>query len=47
MNTRIVANQTIELIETPLDSFAGCIVIPDSVQSDLEALVTKFKMKLK
>ena len=43
MNTRIVAYQTTELIEAPFDSFAGCIVVSDSVQSDLEAPVTKIQ----
>ena len=43
MNTRIVTNQPMELVETPLNSFAGRVVISDSVQGDFEALVTKFK----
>jgi hypothetical protein len=43
VNPRIAANQTTELLETLLDNFAGCIMISDTVQSDLKALVHKFQ----
>jgi hypothetical protein len=43
VNPRTVANQTTELLETLLDHFAGCMMISDTVHSDLKALVPKFQ----